>query len=137
MTQRFVVDNSVTLAWVIDDEINESSEKLFDLAQTNGVVVPLLWKIENANTLLICEKRARIKQSQLESAIARYALLNIEIDPHTLTHIWGKTLDLARQYNLTVYDATYLELALRRNLPLASDDKDLRKAAAAAGVQLL
>jgi predicted nucleic acid-binding protein len=75
--------------------------------------------------------------SRRDEVLARLQLLPIEIDSETSHHSWGRTLDLADRHKLTVYDATYLELALRRALPLATLDRDLRNAAQAEGIKLL
>ena len=74
---------------------------------------------------------------QRDAALSALALMPVAIDPETGIHAWSTTLDLSTRLNLTVYDAAYLELAMRRGLPLATLDRDLRAAASAAGITLL
>jgi predicted nucleic acid-binding protein len=134
---RSIVDCSVALAWVIPDEVTDHSRSILKTVSDKGAIVPSLWKIETANGLLVALRRGRINKQRLLWGISFYERLSIEVDPETLSGLWARTLNLAELNNLTVYDATYLELALRRRLPLATYDQDLRQAAATAGVDLL
>jgi predicted nucleic acid-binding protein len=103
----------------------------------NGAWVPGLWKLEVANILEMGARRGRHDTAFRNSTLADLALLPISIDAETDRQAWGATLQLAERHRLTLYDAAYLELALRRGLPLASLDSELRGAAKAEGVVLL
>lgn len=91
--------------------------------------VPSLWPLEVANSLQMAVRRHRIDTAFRDASLANLALLNIQMDPDTANFAWNDTLRLAGQHDLTLYDATYLELALRLSLPLATRDSALRKAA--------
>jgi predicted nucleic acid-binding protein len=132
-----VLDSSATLAWVYSDEITEPIRHVFNLISENGAWVPGLWKIEVANILEIGARRGRHDAAFRDATLADLALLPISVDTETDRQAWGATLQLAERHHLTLYDAAYLELALRRGLPLASLDAELRGAAQAEGVVVL
>lgn len=134
---RCVLDSSVALAWVLPGEGGASTEALLDEVVSVGAAVPGLWPLETANVLLAVERRGRITLAERQQALAALKELPIRIDPHTAAHAWGDALHLASSRDLTLYDASYLELALRLGLPLASLDRRLREAPAACGVALL
>ncbi|MFT3801804.1 MAG: type II toxin-antitoxin system VapC family toxin [Burkholderiaceae bacterium] len=124
-----VVDSSVTLAWLFEDELAPASQRILDLVTKSGAWVPPLWKLEVANILQTAVRRGRIDASHRDASLADLARLNICIDPDTDQFAWTTTLRLADRLGLTLYDAAYLELAQRRGLPLATLDKQLRSAA--------
>jgi predicted nucleic acid-binding protein len=95
------------------------------------------WRLEVANSLTVAMRRGRIDVGFRRAALGDLALLDITIDQHTDSNAWGETLNVADGFQLTVYDAAYLELAQRRNPPLASLDDELCTAAAALGVAFL
>jgi predicted nucleic acid-binding protein len=132
-----VLDASLTLTWFFDDEATPASDALLDRASRTGAVVPGLWRLEIANALQFARRRGRISAEYRDASLAVLELLPIVIDPETDLHAWGGTRHLAERHRLTVYDATYLELAQRRGLPLATLDQALRDAAAASDVPLL
>lgn len=116
---------------------DESSDFfLLDLVATKGAVVPSLWSLEIGNVLLIAERRKRITLEQRQKALHILSELPIAIDVLTPDYAWLETMELAEQYNLSLYDASYLELSLRRSLPLATFDNSLKQAAQAAGVMI-
>jgi predicted nucleic acid-binding protein len=135
----FVLDASVTMSWLLADG------KRTDLAYANAVleslkdpavhvVVPAIWALEVGNVIARAEQRKLLNEAQSEAFLAMLAGLGAEEDPAGGNVALGDTLQLARRYALSAYDASYLELALRRSLPLATLDSDLRKAATRAGV---
>ena len=132
-----VVDSSATLAWIYMDETTAPIREVFDRVVEEGAVVPSLWRLEVANGLTVAVRRRRIDPEFRQAALADLALWDITVDQHTDARAWGETLRLADRFRLTLYDATYLELAQRRSLPLATLDNDLRTAARASGVDLL
>jgi predicted nucleic acid-binding protein len=132
-----VLDSSVTLAWVYDDETTDEICEVFRLVAERGGWVPNLWRLEVANVLEMGVRKKRHDAEFQRSTLEDLEHLPIRVDGETDRHAWGKTLALAAQHRLTVYDAAYLELAGRRRLPLATLDRDLRVAAIAEGVILL
>jgi predicted nucleic acid-binding protein len=134
---NLVLDASITLAWCYEDETTEAVQRSFDMVRTNGGWVPLLWLWEVANVLQMNVRRGRHNAKFRDRALADLALFPIKEDAEAGRQAWSGSLILAERHGLTVYDATYLEVALRRGLPLATLDRDLRRAASAERVQLL
>jgi predicted nucleic acid-binding protein len=132
-----VLDSSVALAWVYGDETTAAVGYVFDLVGGSGAWVPGLWRLEVANILEMGTRRGRHDADFRDSTLADLALLPIHVDPETDGQAWGATARLAERHQLTLYDAAYLELALRRGLPLASLDQELRAAAEAEKVEVL
>ena len=132
-----VLDSSATLAWIYGDETTDSIRRLFDAVADEGAVVPALWRLEIANSLTVAVRRGRIDANFRRAVLSDLALLDITTDDHTDVHAWGETLSVADRFQLTVYDAAYLELAQRRNLPLATLDRELRVAAKSLGLHLM
>jgi predicted nucleic acid-binding protein len=132
-----VLDSSATLAWIYSDEITEPIRHVFDLVGENGAWVPGLWKLQVANILEMGVRRGRHDADFRSATLADLDLLPISVDAETDRQAWGATLRLSERHRLTLYDAAYLELALRRGLPLASLDVELRRAAQAEGIVVL
>ena len=132
----FVLDGSVAVAWLLPDEMRAELDALQDSLVDAAAIVPSLWPIEVGNALLVAARRGRIDPSELEHLVRAIQALHIEIDTATAEFALTRTLELARLHRLTTYDATYLELAIRTGLPLATLDKDLRRACAAEHIPL-
>jgi len=130
---KIVLDNSVVLAWCMADESNPTAEAAMQAVTEHGGVVPVLWWYEIRNALVVNERRGRLTSADTHATLTDLRKLGFEIDHD---HDEGLVLELARRHELSVYDAAYLEVAHRRNLPLASLDKKLCRAAQAAGVAL-
>ena len=131
-----VLDNSIVMAWSFEDETDEYADAVLDRLATTRAVVPALWPLEVANALLMGERRKRSTEAGTIKWTGILARLPIVIDNETNAHAWSDTLSLARGHGLTAYDAAYLELAIRRRLPLATIDGKLRLAAKAVGVAI-
>jgi predicted nucleic acid-binding protein len=134
---EWVFDASVTMEWCFDDERTAETDALLRRLGTSPAIVPQLWPLEVANVLALAVRKGRLTSPQRAQFIALLEGSNIHIDSDTASRAFGPTLALAEAHGLTLYDATYLELAERRRLPLATLDRDLRTAATAAGVVLL
>ena len=133
----FVIDASVAISWLFADEQTPLCMNLLQQVARTGAVVPSLWPLEIASALQTGVKRKRIDAAYRDSTLKRLLRLPIEIDPDTSEYAWTTTLKLADMHQITVYDASYLELALRRDLPLATRDDQLAAGAASAGAILL
>ena len=132
-----MLDCSATLPWVFDSESTAATDALLDVLAAGGKAwVPALWHLELGNVLLGAQRRGRIDQAGIEGFLSALAVYDIEVDGHTMSLAWSKTLALAVSFGLSVYDAAYLELALRRGLPLATCDKALLTALKKAGGSL-
>ena len=129
-----VIDASVILGWCFKDEASPAVDRVIDRVRDEGAWVPSLWRLEVANVLLNAERRGRIVQAERARRLELLADLPIETDDETDLRAWSDTLALAKAERLTVYDAAYLELALRRGKPLATLDRELGKAARKRGV---
>jgi predicted nucleic acid-binding protein len=134
---EWVFDASVTMAWCFDNEHTAETDALLRRLVTSPAIVPQLWPLEVANVLALAVRKGRLTPAQRAQFIALLEGSSVHIDADTAGRAFGPTLTLAEAHRLTVYDATYLELAARRRLPLATLDQDLRIAAAATGVALL
>ena len=132
-----VLDASLALSWYFEDERTPAIDGVLDEVAASGAVVPSLWRMEVANGLQMAVRCKRIDIDFRDHAIRQLSLLPIVVDRETDTYVWTATLPLSDRFGLTVYDAAYLELAQRRNLPLASIDKALSAAGQRLGVQTL
>ena len=132
-----VIDSSVALAWIYSDETTAAVTQVLSLVSSAGAWVPSLWRLEIGNVLQMGVRRGRHDAAFLDATLSDLALLPVSTDNETERHAWGATLQLAGRYQLTVYDAAYLELAQRRRLPLATLDEELRSAANREHVTLL
>ncbi len=132
-----VIDASLTLAWYFDDETTAATDAVLDQVSDTGAVVPGLWRLEVASGLQAALRRKRITAPYRDRCLSELGQLSITIDADTDRHAWTTTLGLAEHFDLTIYDATYLELAQRRGLPLATLDKQLRDVAVTVNVPLL
>ena len=138
MSDGFVADSSVGVAWAVMSQSSETTVLLLnDVASGTPFVVPVLWMFEVANSLLVLARRRRIEPEQYARARRALSRLSPTIDEEGPRVALGKISDLAEKYALSVYDAAYLELAVRRRLPLASRDADLNTAAKQVGVRTL
>jgi len=125
----FVLDCSVAISWLMPDEDSSFSNQTLNLLTSQQAFVPSIWPLEVGNVLLGAERNKRITIKQRCSAISIINELPITIDPHTSKYVFLETMVLAERYKLTLYDASYLELAMRMNIPIATFDKQLKQAA--------
>ena len=132
----FVLDCSVTMAWIFPDEATDATDRLRDTLVETRAFVPALWPIETANALLVATRRGRIVQGEWPRIRSHLDALPIDIDPVAASRTWGAALDLANTHRISVYDAMYLGLAVRMRMPLATLDQALRAAGQAAGVDV-
>ena len=136
--RRMVVDASIAVAWCFEDESSGVADDVLDTLAAGGeAVAPAIWPFEVANALLTAERRKRIKVAQRTALLQRVARVSVSIDPVDLGSVFNQVFSLARQHALTIYDAAYLELALRKGLPLATLDNQLHRSAVGLGVALV
>jgi predicted nucleic acid-binding protein len=135
--KALVLDASTTVSWCFEDEASAESEALLDLLKTTAIaVVPTIWRVEVANALLMAERRKRIVAETTLAFLDVLLRLNVIADSEDDETVWRRIVALAREQGLTAYDASYLELAIRMNVPIATKDARLIKAAEACGVSL-
>ena len=131
-----VINSSAALSWCFEDEASPESDLLFGQVRDQGAVVPGLWHLEVANVLLQAERRGRITTGDVATRLELIAELPIATDNETTQRAWREILALARAEGLTSYDASYLELAIRRALPLQTKDEALIGTAIRCGVKV-
>lgn len=134
--KRFVLDNSVVMAWYFEDEANAYTAAILESLAASEALVPTVWPLEVANVLLVGERKGRGTEARTSRFVALLGALPIRVDAATSQHALSVILTLAREQGLSTYDAAYLELAMREGVPLATQDKALRRAAEACGVAL-
>ncbi len=130
----FVIDASVAACWAFEDEDHPVAAQALGLIRTEKARVPGLWWFEVRNTLIINERRKRIAERAVSEFLRRLSSLDVEVD---VTPSESDLLQLARRHRLTVYDSSYLELARREGIPLATLDDELAHAAKAEKVALI
>ena len=131
-----VVDASIVAAWLLNEHDGEAFERLLLDVGEQPLAVPAVWASEVGNVLVVAERRGRLSPAELSRASELVAALEVEVDPVVPARVLGSVVPLARERHLSVYDASYLELAMRLGLTLASLDSRLANAAAAAGVSV-
>lgn len=132
-----VLDASLALSWALPDEASKYSDAMLDKVAVTGAVVPGLWAHEMANGLLMAQKRGRLTTAQRMAFVEQLLRLSIEMETSSARSVLDGQAALAERYGLTAYDAAYLDLALRRGMPLATQDKAMKIAANKAGVALV
>ena len=137
MSAAFVLDCSLTMTWAFGDEATATSFTILDRLEVEAAVVPAHWFLEVTNVLAMAEKRKRITASKSAEFLTLLSTLDIQTDTETAERAFAHLLPLCRNHGLTSYDAAYLELAMRQQLPLASLDDDLRRSAKKLGIPVL
>ena len=124
------------MAWCFEDESSPYADVILDRLDTEEAIVPNLFPLELANVLLVGERRKRLTEADTVRFLRLLGDLRITIDTETSLRALKETLSVARENNLSEYDAVYLELAMREGLPLATFDEPLKKAASKVGVSI-
>lgn len=132
----FVLDASVTLAWCFEDEASPFADAVLDSLRTAVALAPGIWPLEITNVLAVAERRSRINKAGSIRFISLITQLPIIIEPDMPQRIFSEVLALAREHGLSTYDASYLDLAMRHGVALATMDARLQEAAREAGVPL-
>ena len=132
----FILDASVTLAWAFKEELNAYTRAVLRSLRHGKALVPEIWPLEVGNALLVAERRDRLNFAEVTRFIAFLSELPISVERTDPGTVFGQVLHVAREQGLSVYDAAYLDLALRRGLPLATKDSALREAAVRVGVEI-
>jgi predicted nucleic acid-binding protein len=133
----FVLDCSMTMAWAFHDETTSGILDVLDLAAQEDCVAPSVWPLEVCNAVLTAQRRGRFSSEDAPTFLDLVAELRVSVDDLALRRAIDQVLPLAARHALSSYDAAYLELALRKNAPLATLDAGLARAARAAGVALV
>ncbi len=129
MPTRFVVDNSVVMSWCFEDEGDSYAEAVLESLEYGEAYVPAIWPLEVGNVLLVAERRKRLSQASVVRFLALLGGLPITVEQETPERMLKEILSLAREHRLSTYDASYLDLAMRLDLPLATQDTSLVRTA--------
>jgi len=129
-----VLDCSVAMSWCFEEEAGDYADRVLDALEEGEAFVPSVWPLEVANVLVVAERRGRLKVGESARFLELLQSLPIFVEEVSLPRATGAVLSLARELDLSVYDASYLELAMRSGVALATHDQALAKAADAAGV---
>ena len=127
-----VLDSSIALSWFFPDERTAFTDTALELAASEECWVPAIWRLEFPNALLAAERKRRLRRHERLQVLDEASRLNLRVDP--VVHDLRRISALAEEHDLSTYDATYLELAVRLGAPLITLDRDLAAAADGAGI---
>ena len=137
MATQFVVDNSVVMSWCFKDETNNYADAVLNRLTKVSAIVPLIWPLEVVNVLLSAERQKRLSKSASMRFLTLLSQLPIFMEYERPDKMMKDLLTLARTSNLSSYDASYLDLAMRKGVPIATLDKNLIEAASRVDVPIL
>lgn len=137
MAGSFVIDNSVVMSWCFKDESSRYADTILDSLVESTALVPSIWPLEVVNVLLVAERRNRLSEADSIRFITLLSQLPISVEQVQPESVMIEILALAREHKLSSYDASYLNLAMSKGLPIATLDKGLRSAAKKAQVPIL
>ena len=129
MTESFVIDNSVVMSWCFNDETNEYADAVLDCLSRGTAIVPSIWPLEVVNVLLVAERKNRLNKADSIQFITLLSLLPIIVEHEQPKGMMKDLLALGRANNLSSYDASYLDLSMRKGIPIATLDARLLEAA--------
>jgi predicted nucleic acid-binding protein len=137
MPKKFVIDNSIVMSWCFGDEKSEYAMDVLNQLQYAEAFTPAIWPLELGNVLLVSERKKRLDESKIVSFFTLLDGLPINVEQESPERMLNEIFILARNYTLSTYDASYLDLAIRLNLPLATLDQSLIDAAKKNNISLL
>ena len=134
---QFVVDTSVVMAWCFEDEAGNYPDSILECLEESEALVPAIWPLEVGNVLLVAERKGRLGKADVIRFLELITSLPLLVEQEPPERMFTEIMALARDLRLSRYDASYLDLAMRSGLPLATQDKALVKAARKCGVPLV
>lgn len=129
MDKRFVIDNSVVMSWCFGDEVSPYADAILDRLENTVAIVPAIWPLEVGNVLLVAERKKRLSPAASDQFIALLFELPIIVEPEPPDRMIREIFALARKNQISTYDASYLDLAIKRGIPIATLDDRLIAAA--------
>ena len=132
----FVIDNSVVMAWCFIDEESNYADTVLKSLESSQAVVPAIWPLEVGNVLLVAERRKRLSEADMVHFLALINDLPITVVQERPERMTKEILALARKHQLSTYDASYLDLAMRKGFPLATQDMALKRVAMECRVEI-
>jgi predicted nucleic acid-binding protein len=137
VTKAFIADASIAIGWVHPSQATTQTSAMLDaIAEGATLETPALWPLEVANALTVLVRRGKLTAEERQTGLSFLRALRLRIDHEAASMAFSRLSELASTYQLSVYDAAYLELAQRRELMLACKDSPLREAAKKSGVKL-
>lgn len=133
----FVIDNSVVMSWCFQDETSKYTDAVLGHLEEATAYVPAIWPLEVGNVLLVAERRKRLSQADSSRFISLLFDLPIIVEQELPERMLSEILSLAREYKLSSYDASYLDIAMRKGLPIASTDKHILAAAKRSNIPIV
>jgi len=137
MNKSFVIDNSIVMSWCFKDETSEYTDAVLNKLEYSTAFVPSIWPLEVGNVLLVAERNKRLRQADSIRFIALLSELPIIVEPESPDRMMNEIVSIARAYDLSTYDASYLDLAMRKGIPIATLDKGLLRAAKKSNVPVI
>ena len=137
MSEDFVIDTSVVMSWCFKDEINRYADVVLDLLEEATAFAPSIWPLEVGNVLLAAERRKRLSEADSVRFVTLLSELPIIVEQEPPQRMIHEILALAREHKLSSYDASYLDLAMRKGLSIATIDKNLIAAAKRSRVPII
>ncbi|MEA3336822.1 MAG: type II toxin-antitoxin system VapC family toxin [Chloroflexota bacterium] len=137
MAERFVIDNSIVMTWCFIDEANQYADAVLENLSQAKAVVPTIWPLEVVNVLLVAERRKRMRELDSVRFLSLLSQLPIDVEQTWPERSMKDLLASGRANDLSSYDASYLDLAMRQGLPIATLDRKLVAAARRIGVPIL
>ncbi len=137
MPRKFVLDNSVVMAWCFRDETSPYSEVVLSKMENLQALTPAIWPLELVNVLCVAQRKKRLIKAEAKRFITLVKSLPIRVEHHSPEEVFSSIFDIAVSQKLSSYDASYLELAVRESVPIATLDESLRRAARRCGVPVL
>lgn len=129
MSSRFVIDNSVVMSWCFEDEGSSYAEAVLESLEAGEAFVPAIWPLEVGNVLFVAERKKRLSHASVVRFLGLLGSLPISVEQEPPGRMLKEILSLAREHDLSTYDASYLDLAMRLDLPISTRDTSLSKAA--------
>ncbi len=133
----FVLDASIAMGWCFEDEVSQYADRVQEMLEHDAALVPSIWPLEVGNALRMGERRRRLQPADVMRFTEMVCALPIMVDSPLLPRDLGPVLTLARAHQLSTYDASYLELAVREGLPIATRDPKLQAVARKIGLPLV
>lgn len=127
--EQFVVDNSVVMSWFFEDEWTSYSEAVLDSLADGEAFVPGIWPLEVGNALLVAERKKRLGEASVVRFLELISNLPLSVEQETPDRMLREIISLAREQGISTFDASYLDLAMRMDLPMSTLDASMQKAA--------
>lgn len=137
MDTKFVIDNSIVMSWCFQDEKSKYANAILDRLSDSEAIVPAIWPLEVGNVLLVAERRKRLTEADCIRFLSLINELPITVQQETPGRMMKEIFNLAREYYISSYDASYLDLAMRNGVGIATQDSGLKKAAKRCDVPLV